>query len=389
MTSLFPGREAPRHGLFVRERMASYRQRHDAEIEVVAPVPYYPRWLKGERYAHFARTPAREEWGGFSIRHPRYLMIPKVGVPLQGLLYHAGVRGTVRRLKHEHQFDLIDAHYAYPDGFAAALLKQRLRVPMVLTVRGTDLNLLPGFRSLKGQVRFALRSADAVIAVSKALADIAVDCGAARERVVVLRNGVDATRFRPLDASTCRRELGLDLARKVIVSVGFLIRRKGYDLTLRAVARFDREERPQLVIAGDGPEEGALRQLARDLGIADQVLFLGGVEHEALAAVYSAGDISVLASSREGWPNVLLESMACGTPEVATAVHGSVEAIADEQVGLLVRERTVDALHGAMRTALERKYDREHVRRYAEGMGWEQTADGLHQLFHEVLERPR
>ncbi|MFH0946715.1 MAG: glycosyltransferase [Planctomycetota bacterium] len=216
-----------------------------------------------------------------------------------------------------------------------------------------------------------------------------MECGADRERVVVLRNGVDATRFRPLDRSRCREELGLDLTRKVIVSVGFLVGRKGHDLTLRALAGLEEGTRPQLVIAGDGPEEGALRQLARELGIADQVRFLGGVEHDALAAVYSAADVSVLASSREGWPNVLLESMACGTPVVATAVHGSVEAIPDERVGLLVRERTVAALSNAIRAALLLEFDREHVRRYAEGMGWEQTADGLHRVFHEVLERPR
>jgi glycosyltransferase involved in cell wall biosynthesis len=385
LTSLFPGSAAPRHGVFVRERMADYRTRYGAEIEVVAPVPYYPRWLPGRRYAHFARTPREEEWGGFRVRHPRYLMIPKIGVPLQGLLYHSGVKDTVRRRLHEFRFDLIDAHYAYPDGFAAALLKQRLRVPLALTVRGTDVNLMPGYRSLRGQVRFALQSADAVIAVSKALAELAVQAGADPGRVVTLRNGVDPELFRPLDQDRCRRELELEPGRRVLASVGFLIPRKAQDVILRALSGFPEPERPMLLLAGDGPEEGRLRRLAGELGLSDQVRFLGGVEHGALAAIYSAADLSVLVSSREGWPNVLLESMACGTPVIASAVHGSVEVVANERVGLLLRERTPEALRAAIRAGFAQGFDRREVRSHAEGMGWERTSAGLHEVFSRLV----
>ena len=384
LSSLFPGSAAPRHGVFVRERMADFRARYGAEIKVVAPVPYFPRWLPGERYAHFARAPQQEEWGGFNICHPRYLMIPKVGVPLQGLLYHAGVKNLVRRHLHDFRFDLIDAHYAYPDGFAAALLKRRLRVPMALTVRGTDVNLLPGCRTLGGQIRFALQSADAVIAVSEALARLAVQAGADPNRVVTLRNGVDPQRFRPLDRDQCRRELGLALDRRVLVAVGFLVPRKAHDLTLRALAGLPEAERPDLMIVGDGPEDGRLRRLAAELGLENRVRFLGGVEHERLPEIYSAADLSVLASSREGWPNVLLESMACGTPVIASAVHGSVEVVASQRVGLLLDERTPEALRDAIQSGLERGFDRQEVRRYAEGLGWEQTSAGLHEVFSRI-----
>lgn len=387
LTSLFPGLAAPRHGLFVKERMADFRALSGAEVKVVSPVPFFPRLLPSARYGHFARAPRREEWAGFDIQHPRYLMIPRVGAALQGLSYYLGVRGAVRRLRREFPFDLIDAHYAYPDGFAAALLKHRLEVPLVLTVRGTDVNLLPGLKATAAQVRYALKSADALVAVSRALAGLAIEAGADPARMTVLRNGVDAERFRPLPMAECRRSLGLPQGGRVLVSVGFLVPRKGHSLLLRALALIPAAERPFTVIAGDGPEEGALRSLAADLGLAEQVRLLGAVEHDALAAVYSSADLSVLASSREGWPNVLLESMACGTPVVATAVHGSPEVVADESVGLLVEEQSAEALAGALQAALARGFDRERVRRYALGMSWRETSAGLERVFQEVLRR--
>ncbi len=387
LTSLFPGAAAPRHGVFVKERLADFRRHSGAEVRVVSPVPFFPRFLPSRRYGQFARAPRREEWAGFEILRPRYLMLPRIGVALQGLSYYVGVRGAVRRLRRAFPFDLIDAHYAYPDGFAAALLRHRLDVPLVLTVRGTDVNLLPGLKATAAQVRYALRAADALVAVSRALAGLAVEAGADPARVTVLRNGVDAERFRPLPMDECRRGLGLPEQGRVLASVGLLVPRKGHDLLLRALALMPAAERPYTVIAGDGPEEGALRALAAQLGLAERVRFLGAVEHDALAALYSSSDLSVLASSREGWPNVLLESMACGTPVVATAVHGSPEVVADESVGLLVQERSAEALAAALQAAFTRGFDRERVRRYAQGMGWRETSLGLERVFQEVLRR--
>lgn len=387
LTSLFPGSAAPRHGVFVRERMRDYREHSGDSVRVVAPVPWFPRALPTRRYAAFQATPAREEFGGFTIEHPRYAMIPKLGVPLQGLTYELGVRSCVRRHVFAGECDVLDAHYAYPDGFAAGLLKQRLRVPMVLTVRGTDVNWMPQVRGLRSQVRFALQAADHVVAVSRALADLAIEAGADATRVTVLRNGVDATTFRPLDRAECRGRLGLPDDRRVVVSVGFLVERKGHDLALRALARIPAATRPLLLIAGDGPQEASLRRLIAELGLEHHARLLGAVAHDELAAVYSAGDLSLLASAREGWPNVLLEAMACGTPVLATAVHGSVEVVKDDTLGHLLVERNEAALAAALVRALEARFDRDHVRRYAESMSWRETSKGLAAVFHSVVKR--
>lgn len=385
LTSLFPGSANPRHGVFVRERMAAWRSLTGHAVRVVAPVPWYPRWLPRGRYGAHADAPITEEFGGFTVDHPRYVMIPKVGVPAQGLLYERGVRACVRRHVRDQHVDLIDAHYAYPDGFAAGLLKERFKKPLVLTVRGTDVNLMPKLRATRSQVRFALQAADAVVAVSKDLAAHAIQAGAPEERVRVLRNGVDADKFRPLPRKECRAALGLSKDRPVLLSVGFLVPRKGHGLALDALAAFAKETRPFLLIAGDGPEESALREQIKRLDLTDDVRLLGAIEHDALAAIYSAADLLLLASSREGWANVILEAMACGTPVVATDVEGAREAIATTDVGRVVDDRSAGSIQAALREALLFDFDRDLVRRYAEQMSWDETARGLEGVFQGVL----
>ncbi len=387
LTSLFPSSTQPRHGVFVRERLQDLRARHNVEIRVLSPVPFWPRFLPSAKYGAFASTPRHEVFEGFDIEHPRYLMIPSIGVPMQGVLYEKGVRGTARRMHLENGFDAIDAHYAYPDGFAAALLKQRLGLPLVLTVRGTDVNLLPKQASLASQIRFALRTADRVVAVAQSLRDLAIEAGADPAKTVVLRNGVDSTKFRPLDASECRLALDLPAGRKIVVVVGFLVPRKGHALIIDALATIDPDRRPFLVIAGDGPEESALRERVASSGVAADVRFLGGVAHAELSRVYSAADVSLLASDREGWPNVLLESMACGTPVVATAVHGVPEVITAPFLGRLVTERTPKAFAAAFVDALATDFDRGRIRAHAETMDWKETSDGLAAIFGDVGRR--
>lgn len=387
LTSLFPGSAMPRHGVFVKERLRDYRQRYDADIRVVAPVPWVPPFAKQPKYEAFRRTPRREDYDGFAIEHPRYLVLPKIGMALQGIGYERGVRDTVLRLRVERPFDVLDAHYAYPDGFAAALLRARLRVPMTLTVRGTDVNFLPRFKSVRGQIRFALTQADAVIAVSQALAELAIDAGADPGKVTVLRNGVDVDVFAPLDRDACRARHSIPRDRRVIASVGQLIERKGHHLVLDAVAAMAPAERPFVLVAGDGEERAALEARIARLGLSDTARLLGGVDHADLPAVYAAADLLVLASSREGWPNVLLESMACGTPVVATAVHGTPEVVTSDAVGVLVHERSAAALTQALRTAFARGFDREAVRAFACTRTWRETSDGLDRVYRAVADR--
>jgi glycosyltransferase involved in cell wall biosynthesis len=330
-------------------------------------------------------VPREECRHGITVLHPPYALIPKVGMSSAPILmYRSLLRPLERVLRDRFRFDLLDAHYFYPDGVAAVMLGRRLGKPVVVTARGTDVNLISDYRLPRRWIRWAAAHAAGIVTVSEALRARLVALGIEASRIEVLRNGVDLELFAPGDRAAARRTLGLDVAGPVVLSVGQLIPLKGHDLALQAVARLPEAT---LVIVGEGPEADRLRRLARRLGSAERVRFLGAVPQERLATIYNAADVLVLASSREGLPNVLLEALACGTPVVATAVCGTPEIVAAPAAGRLVEERSPEALAGAIRGLLADPPARAATRAYAERFGWGPTTVGQLRLFRSILDR--
>ena len=386
-STLYPNREMPYHGIFVEHRLRQLLASGEVTSMVVAPVPWFPFTHEAfGRYASFARVPREERRHGITVVHPRYALIPKAGMSSAPFLMYGSLRNCVAEiLRARFRFDLIDAHYCYPDGVAAVLLGRHLGKPVIITARGTDVNLLPEHRVPRRLVRWAAARAAGVITVSAALRERLIQLGVPGRRIEVLRNGVDLDLFAPRDRAAARRELGLDADGPIVLSVGWLIRRKGHDLAIRAAAAMPDVT---LVIVGDGPESVALQRLAKQLGANARVRFLGSMAQEHLAAVYSAADVLVLASSREGLPNVVLEALACGTAVVATAVWGTPEIMASPAIGRLVAQRTPEALTTAIRDLLADPPARAAVRAYAERFAWGPTTAGQLRLFRSVLHRP-
>jgi len=204
------------------------------------------------------------------------------------------------------------------------------------------------------------------------------------ERVVVLRNGVDLDRFRPLNRNDARGALGL--TRRTLASIGHLVERKGHHHVIRALAQLPDMD---LMIVGGGPEASALGELAARWGVADRVRFLGSVNQERLAVIYNAVDALVLASSREGWANVLLEAMACGTPVVASSVWGTPEVVTAPEAGILMPSLDEAGVVAGVRQLFTAPPRRSDTRRYAEGFDWEVTTQGQLTLFRHILARRR
>jgi len=167
-----------------------------------------------------------------------------------------------------------------------------------------------------------------------------------------------------------------------LLSVGHLIPRKGHDLVIQALAQLPGFH---LLVAGQGPEEQRLHTVARTAGVEDRVRFLGRVPHDKLRDIYTAADFLVLASSREGWANVLLEAMACGTRVAASDVWGTPEVVAEPAAGTLFKERTPGAIAAAVRRLMAAPADRAATRRYAEGFSWDQTTQGQIDLFRSLI----
>lgn len=383
-TTLYPNSEAPYHGVFVENRLRNLVATGEAESRVVAPVPYFPlRMRVFGAYGGYARVAPRECRHGLAVAHPRYTVIPKIGMNLApGSLAKAGLRTVREVIAAGYDFDLIDAHYFYPDGVAAVAIAEALGKPVTITARGTDINLIPRYPRPRAMILDAARKADGMITVCQALKDEMVQLGIDGEKIVPLRNGVDLDLFRPGDRPAARARYGL--SKTTLLSVGHLIPRKAHDLVIGALKYLPDAD---LLIAGDGPEEKNLKALTAGLGLESRVRFLGRLEHADLPALYGAADVMVLASSREGWANVLLESMACGTPVVASNVWGTPEVVAEPEAGRLMESRTPEALAAAARELLANLPERTATRRYAEGFGWEQTSQGQLALFREILTR--
>ncbi len=390
-STLYPSSVRPGHGIFVETRLRELLKSGRVQTQVVAPVPWFP--LTHDRfgsYAKFARTPRVERWNDVPVHHPRYVLLPKVGMTSAPLALALAALPTLRRLIREgFDFDLIDAHYYYPDGVAAALLGRWLRKPVLVTARGSDLSQIAGYALPRRMIRWAAHEVQASIGVCAALVDVLKDMGVPADRLHVMRNGVDLELFRPQPRDEARQALGLQ-GDPVIISVGNLIELKGNHLTLAALPQIlARHPRAQFVMVGAGAERDALARQAQALGVASQVRFAGRVPQRDLATWFSAADVSVLASSREGWANVLLESMACGTPVVATRVWGTPEVVTQPCAGELVPERTPAAIAEAVLGLLARQPTRAAVRTYAEGFSWAATTQAQLDLFEQTLQPGR
>lgn len=395
-STLFPNAAAPNHGIFVETRLCHLVSDQSVRSTVVAPVPYFPfRSAAFGAWSRHARAPRFEVRSGLAVHHPRYLAIPRVGMTTApALLYRAALGTVMRLLSRGLKIDAIDAHYVYPDGVAAVWLGRRLGLPVVVTARGSDVTLYPDYAIPRHMIRHMIAKADQLVSVSEALKRTLVSLGASQDRVTVLRNGVDSTLFRPLPRDDARAKLGLQ--RRAVVSVGHLIERKGHH---RVIAALTSLPDVALVIVGEGPEHGRLRALAERLHVADRVHFAGAVRQAELPLYYSAAEALVLASSREGWANVLLEAMACGTPVIASNAGGNSEVVRTRDAGRIVPENTPETIARAVRDLLDTPPARAATRAYAEQLGWEAVSAGQMAVFeaailgHErrradVIERP-
>jgi glycosyltransferase involved in cell wall biosynthesis len=380
-SSLFPNSAAPKAGLFIRERM--FRVARHAELVVVSPVPWFPgQGLIRMFRKDYRPQPGRvEDQQGVTVYFPRFLAFPGVLRRLDGLMMYLCCLPLVKRLASERDIDIIDSHFTYPDGLAATWLARRLGLKSTITLRGTEVphSEIPG-RSAR--LLQAWRQADRVFAVSDSLSRHAVSLGADAGKFTVIGNGIDTEKFRPLDKRAARQQLGIDPDRRVLVTVGGLVERKGFHRVVECLPDL-LQRHPGLVylVVGGASAEGdygaRIRELAGQLGVADNVVFLGALEPGQLSVPLSAADAFVLASSNEGWANVILESMACGTPVIATDVGGNAEVICSEELGSIVAFGDRQQLLDAIEHALDKHWSVATLTGYARDNHWDKRVQAI------------
>jgi glycosyltransferase involved in cell wall biosynthesis len=386
-TTLFPNKAEPIRGVFVKERVRHFQE--SANVRVVAPVGSYTKFKfrrKGKE------VPPEEKIEGLVVYHPSFFYIPGLFKALDGIFLFLSSLLPLRRLRREFRYDFIDAHYGFPDGFAAVLLGRYFHVPVSITIRGNDVTLLPNFTMRRFFIKYALKHADLLITVSCGLKNAAFNLLREKKDIHVVMNSVDHVIFHPMNKLEARKKLSIQLEEKIILSVGALIRRKGFQYLIEAAARIidDTKEVVKIyIVGGTGGERSYKDTLAAhvtDLGLKERVVFWGPAVHKDLVYLYNSADLFCLFSEREGCPNVLMEAIACGLPAVVSGGWADKEMIPDDDVGYIAQSTDAKELERLIRKGLERTWDREKIRAFSLENSWENVGGKTMELFRAVAD---
>jgi teichuronic acid biosynthesis glycosyltransferase TuaC len=391
-SSIFPSSALPTLGTPVWERMSRIGKK--VPIVVVSPQAWSPLDGLVRVFRKTFRPPASEHeiLRGVEIFRPRMLSIPRLFKGLDGWLMAAGARRVVRQVVRDFKPTIVDAHFLYPDGFAASLLAREHGLPLSITLRGSkDARLVDGPRG--AQLRAAMEAADLLIAVADSLKrDVPARLGIADAKTVVIGNGVDMSKFARVERAAARERLGIPKQAKVLIGVGSLVELKGFHRIMPVLPRL-RERFPGLrfLIVGGGTTQGdmsgRLRAMTAELGLEDCVVFCGPQPPEQLKWYYSAADLFVSATSYEGWANVLLEGMACGLPAVTTNVGGNPQVVCRDELGAIVPYWDEALFEATVVKALEKDWDRAAIMAYAQDNSWDARVARQIAEYEKVLER--
>lgn len=371
----FPRAAEPGRGVF-NLRMAQAIA-VDHELDVVAPVPWVSR---NDNTVSSEHTSDR-----LRVHYPRFWYIPKLMHRHHGSFLWWSIRGMIRRILEKTTPDAVLGYWAHPDGEAAIRAARLVNVPAVVMVGGSDVLVLARDPARRPGIQRVLREADAVVAVSRDLREKVIALGVDPDAVHVVPRGVDPARFFPGDREQARQRLGLPLDWPVLLWVGRMVPVKGLDVLIAACKRLAAQGTGfQLCLVGDGPLRPALEQTCRAAGLADCVTFIGSVGQHHLPDWYRSADVTVLPSRSEGIPNVLRESLACGTPFVASRV-GGIPEIADESSCRLVPPDDPAALAGAIAEVIAQPKSEPVICRSLPG--WNDAAESLMRIVDDVIAR--
>lgn len=371
-TTIFPNRTDVTRCVF--EKKLAVEMKNQCQLKVAVPVPYVPPLIPLGGYSAYRSLPNKDCLDGVEITHPRYLLIPKVLRSLHGFFMFGSLFPQYWKIFKVEKPDAILGIWAYPDGLANVLLAKVYSTPVVIACRGSDINRLTKQPIHRKLISWTLNQANYILSVSEALKQEIVSLGVPAQKIIVVPNGVENEIFFPLDQQQARQSLSLENTNKLIVNVSRLSFEKGVDVLIRMLAQLN-DSTVTLALVGDGAERSSLESLALELGVKDQILFCGNVPNEKIPLWMNAADIFALGSRTEGWPNVLMEALACATPIVSTNVGGIPEIINSPDIGILVSPENPTEMAQAIQKALTIDWDAEKLRGRVVDRTWKNVAE--------------
>jgi len=331
---LFPNCNQPNHGIFVLNRLKAMSKY--ADITVINPIADSPIHREISKFSHLQSIPELENIEGINVHHPRFFSIPGYLKSVEVLTYRRSVQKVLDEIGYD--FDLIDLHWTFPDLPCGYWLSKKLNKPFNVTLRGMEAFHLQDTGLRKHIVAYYLKKATKVISLSEEMAQKANELSETADRTFVIRNGVDTDKFYYLDQNESREKLSLAKDEKIILGVGALIQRKGFDLVIKGLEKIittqGLEKTKFYILGAQGPEGDYRKELNQFIEVHNlqrHVVFVGAVANSELITWYNAADVFCLSSRGEGSPNVLTEALACGTPAVATNVGSVPEIMASEE----------------------------------------------------------
>jgi teichuronic acid biosynthesis glycosyltransferase TuaC len=375
---LFPNVNQPNHGIFVLNRLSAMSKY--ADITIINPLPDSFLHRRLSKFTHLASVPEQEVQGGMTVYHPRYFSIPGHFKSVEVLSYYQAVLSVLKNLP--DKFDLIDLHWTFPDLPTGAFLSKKLSIPFHVTLRGMEAFHLQDSGLRKHIVAHYLKQARHVISLSVEMAETANRLAATGNKTTVIRNGVATDQFYFIDQTECRNKLGLGQDARIIIGVGALIYRKGFDLVIEALKSVISQ--PELgntkfYILGAQGAEGDYRKNLYELverhNLTEHVVFVGAIPNKELITWYNAADVFCLSSRGEGSPNVLSEALACGTPAVAAKVGSVPEIMASEEnLGCCIESENIQQLEQGLVQVLTGNYNRVANARNFNKYNWDWCA---------------
>jgi len=384
VSHMFPNPIHPNNGVFVKERLKYLAQKID--VTVLAPLPYFPLNYLIKKYKGLNKVQQRETFDTLSVYHPKYLCIPRILKFSDGFLYFASLNSFFERICRQESIDIFDFHWVYPDAFAGLRWARKFNKKIVVTIRGNE-SICYFENSLRKKMLInTLKSVDHIIAVSNDMKKKVVDeYDIKHNKITVIPNGIEPKKFNMIDRKKARKVCNLENDKKYILSLSRLSHEKGLEYLFKAFSSLDAKD-TELVVVGDGPLKEKLVIMASDLKIANKVKFIGAVPHQETYLWYNAADVYCLPSLWEGCPNVIIESLACGTPVVSTKVGGIPDLVLSEDYGFLVSPGDEVSLSKALEKALNRDWDRSHIADFGRQNTWDQVADRVIEVFKKVLD---
>lgn len=380
VTNLYPNSAEPVRGLYIRQLVEMLSARY--EVRVVAPLPWVPKWV-ANRWQRSLLVPEEEFIGNIRVYHPRYLVIPKILRFSHGFAYAASLRRSFQKIADDFDFDLISVHWMFPDTFGTVLAAKSFDVPVVAHALGCDINDYIQYPLRRKMIRWALLRCAAVVTKSEEIATKVASLGIDRKKINVVHNGINKQRFHPRDKNEERRALHIPTEERIVLFVGNFAVEKGVSFLLQAFAQVSQSfDDAVLYLIGDGPLRAEIKAQIRELGIGRQTRLLGRVVHEEIPRYINSADVLCLPSLREGCPNVILESLASGTPVVASAVGAIPEMVRRTNIAVMVPPQDAAALAVGISRTLANPGE---VGAEFDWPSWEQNAASINVIFSGVL----